>query len=359
VFIKKIRLLNYRNYNNSYFEFTPEGCLITGKNGIGKTNLLEGICYSAFGKSVRQFSDSDLINFKENNFSLKAKFIKDGRELNYSISLNDKKKSITLNNSNITRVSDLYNYVKVVYLSAEDIWLINGTRQKRRNFFDQAITQTSVLYGETIRDYYRILEQRNAILKDESKLELLDLLTKQFVEKAIEVYEYRQNYLQRFIEFTEDILNEITDSMETVGIDYYAQNRIEYNKEFLIKYLHEHKKIEIDSKRTIIGPHLDEYELKINGFLAKRYSSQGQKRSLAIALRFAQIRMINESIVENPIIIFDDALSELDKNRVARIFNLFNDEHQILIASPNTENYATFNFPIINLQERITQNETK
>ncbi len=351
--IKEISLYNFRNYSKQKFKFEKEGSLITGKNGVGKTNLLEAICYPAFGKSVRQFADVDLINFDSSEFAITSIYEDDNKIFNFQILCSKNKKVIKLNNTPINRISELYNYLKIVYFSADDIWLVNGNRQKRRSFFDQAITQSSVLYSEVLREYYRVLEQRNSILKDEKFKSQLKQWNQQFISKAIELVEYRKKYLARFIKIAEAILNDITDSFESLEINYEANNHVEYEKEWLENYLAKVEPSEFEYKRTLIGPHLDEYDFNINGYSVKRYSSQGQRRSLVIALRFAQIGMIRESLKTLPIIIFDDALSELDKNRVEKILKLLTDEHQILIASPNIDNYNEFNFPVIELNKGL------
>ncbi|MFA7057033.1 MAG: DNA replication and repair protein RecF [Candidatus Cloacimonadales bacterium] len=349
--ITEITLTNFRNYTSRKFEFQAEGCLITGRNGVGKTNLLEAICYPAFGKSVRQFPDADLINHDATEFMLNSKYQDKGKTFTFQIICSKNQKIIRLNKNPLNRISELYDYLKIVYFSSEDIWLINGTRQKRRSFFDQAITQSSILYSNVLREYYRILEQRNSILKDVKFASQLKQWNQQFISKAIELVEYRNKYLVRFKEIAETILNEITDSLESVDIIYDASNNIKYEQEWLEQYLQKIEDQEFENKRTLVGPHLDEYEFLINSYSVKRYSSQGQRRSLSIALRFAQIAMIKETLHTNPIIIFDDALSELDKVRVDKIMKLLTDEHQILIASPNIENYRDFQFPVIELEK--------
>ena len=349
--IKEISLHNFRNYKQQKYKFDREGCLITGQNGIGKTNLLEAICYPAFGKSIRQFSDADLINFEASGFVINSLYEDSNKSYNFQIQYANNKKIIKVNNSSITRISELYNYLKIVYFSCDDIWLVNGNRQKRRSFFDQAITQSSILYSDVLREYYRILEQRNSILKEDKYKSQLKQWNELFITKAIELVEYRKKYLARFIKIAEDILNDITDSYESLEIDYEATSHIKYENEWLANYLLKIEQNEFEYKRTLVGPHLDEYSFNINGYSVKRYSSQGQRRSLVIALRFAQIQMIKESLNTAPIIIFDDALSELDKSRVEKILKLLTDDHQILIASPNIENYKIFNFPVIDLSK--------
>ncbi len=358
MYIKEISLYNFRNYTKQTFSFENQGSLITGKNGIGKTNLLEAICYPAFGKSIRQYADSDLVNFDADEFLIKSKYLDENKVYNFQVTYNKTKKNIKLNNNPITRISDLYNYLKIVYFSADDIWLVNGNRQKRRSFFDQAITQSSVLYSEILRDYYRILEQRNSILKDSRFHSQLKQWNKQFITKAMEVVEYRHKYLNNFVDYAESTLNNITESFETLEIKYESNNHVIYEEEWLNDYLIKIEESEIEYKRSLFGPHLDEYNFDINGYSVKRYSSQGQRRSLVIALRFAQIQMIKDNLNTCPIIIFDDALSELDKNRVDKILGLLTNDHQILIASPNIDNYLNFQFPIINLSEG-NRNEDK
>ncbi len=352
MYIKDITLFNFRNYNCKKFLFEEQGSLITGKNGVGKTNLLEAISYSAFGKSIRQYADADLVNFDQSDFSIVANYQDSNRTYNYKITYAKNKKTIKLNNKPISRISDLYNYLKVVYFSADDIWLVNGNRQKRRSFFDQAITQTSVLYSDILREYYRILEQRNSILKKEKYDSQLKQWNDIFIKKAIELVEYRKQYLEKFMSYAENILNDITNSFEALEIEYETHGKVKYEQDCLYEYLDKIQEQEFENNRTLLGPHLDEYNFKINGYSVKRYSSQGQRRSLVISLRFAQIKMITESLKTSPIIIFDDALSELDKNRVDKILRLLNGEHQILIASPNIDNYRNFDFPVIDLSRK-------
>lgn len=351
MFIKEIVLTNFRNYNQNKFVFSPEGSIIVGPNGTGKTNLLEAISFPAFGKSIRQIPDSELIKFNEKEFFLTVLFAdKDNKSLKYHISYNNKGKKIKLNNNFVTKISDLYEFLKIVYFSSEDIALINGTRQKRRFFFDQSITQTNMLYGYTLKEYLKILHQRSCILKENKMTNQLSMWNKLFVTKALEIYCYREKFLEKFNIYANDYLNRITNSPEKLCINYQKQGNFDSSSKSMMDYLENLYDSEIEQGRTLTGPHLDEYDICLNNHSAKKFASQGQKRSIAIALRFAQLEMIKHNIKSKPIIIFDDALSELDKNRVDKIVSFLDDKYQILIATPNEENFKAFNLPKIELK---------
>ena len=163
--------------------------MIYGKNGIGKSNLLEAISYFAFGKSIRNSKDLDLINFSKAFFRIEGKFTITDKQYYISAAADRKKKMIKLDDANISRISELYQYLKVVYFSPEDINIIGGPPSYRRNFIDQAISQYSFSYIELMRSYSRILKQRNALLKtdfDKSEKRSWDLKFAQLSSSIIE-----------------------------------------------------------------------------------------------------------------------------------------------------------------------------
>jgi DNA replication and repair protein RecF len=354
--IAYLKLTNYRNFVEQKFVFSPEGALINGKNGIGKSNLLEAISYFAFGKSIQNRKDNDLINFSKAFFRIEGNFSINDNDYHISAAADRKKKIIKLNEANISRVSELYQYLKVVYFSPEDINIIGGAPSFRRNFIDQAISQYSYSYIELMRSYNRILKQRNALLKteyDQSEKRSWDL---NFAQLSTDIVDKRLKYLNEFIPLLIDYYNEISGDEEALSISYhysfpYSGN--DYNDE-LLNHLQESEEQEIQYERTLCGPHLDDIIFEINGHPARSFGSQGQKRSLSIAVRLVQARLISKSTEEFPVLMFDDVLADLDKQRSKKIMRLLGERHQIFIASPNAELYKDFNLQLIDLDESQT-----
>ena len=326
--------------------------MIHGKNGIGKSNLLEAISYFAFGKSIRNSKDTDLINFSKAFFRIEGKFSINDHEYHISAAADRKKKMIKLDDANISRISELYQYLKVVYFSPEDINIIGGPPSYRRNFIDQAISQYSFSYIELMRSYNRILKQRNALLKldfDKSEKRSWDL---QFAQLSSSIIEERLKYLKELIPLLIEYYKEISGNKELLSISYkysFPYTGDDYYDEILT-HLQDSEKQEIQQERTLCGPHLDDISFIIDDHQARYFGSQGQKRSLSIAARLVQARLISKSSKEYPVLMFDDVLADLDKHRANKSMKLLGDRHQIFIASPNAELYKDFNLQMINLE---------
>lgn len=352
MYIKKLKLENFRNYEDFEIEFAPEGCLIHGMNGLGKTNLLEAIGYFAFGKSFQTGSDLDLINFSKAFFRIEGTFHLNDQDLQFSAACDNKKKIVTIDNAKLSRISELYKYVKVVYFSNNDINMIEGGPSLRRNFFDQAISQSSFAYMDLLRKFHRILKQRNALLKDHFEESEKAAWDEQFVEISAEIVEARLEYLERFIPVLQDCYFTISGEKENLSVRYESSINLDRGyKEGLQQQLIKQKRNEIRLQRTLAGPHLDDVDFYIDGKLARKFGSQGQKRSLAIASRLVQATLIQNTLHQTPILMFDDVLADLDKQRTHQIMELMSGKHQIFIATPNLAAYEDFKLVKIDLEK--------
>jgi len=354
--ISKLKAINFRNFEGLELSFAPEGAIIFGENGLGKTNLLEAVSFFAFGKSFRTGRDSELINFSKAFFRLEGNFTFD-RENHFLEAAADKsKKILKIDKTIIGKVGDLYKYVKIVYFSPQDIEIISGSPSARRNFFNQAIAQFTFSYILESRKFFRILKQRNALLKIKFEREEKRIWDEQFVDAGISVIEERLRYLHRFTDELCALYDTISEKREELNVRYkysfpvFVENDLRTN---LKNYLEEIEQQEIAMQRTLAGPHLDDFVFRLNGKEARKFASQGQKRSLAIAVRLAQAKLISQTNAEFPIIIFDDVLAELDKNRTAKIIELLKGKHQIFIATPNAKSYESFHLPLLELKKEL------
>lgn len=349
----KLRLYNYRNFAEKDYSFSPAGALIQGKNGIGKSNLLEAISYFAFGKSVRNNKDLDLINFSKAFFRIEGEFYI-GKKLHLISAAADKqKKVIKLDNVKISRISELYQYLKVVYCSPDDINIISGAPRCRRNFIDQAISQYSYAYIEMMRSYNHLIKQRNALLKSDFNKQEKKSWDLQFAFLSAKIIKQRELYLEKFTPLLIKNYARISGDQEIVKISYahsFPYQDQDYKTEMLA-HIRTLEKQEKHFERTLCGPHLDDITFLMNDHPVRTFGSQGQKRSLAIAVRLVQAKLISEDKAEYPILIFDDVLADLDKQRSTGILNILTDRHQIFIASPDPAVYKDFNLQMIDLEK--------
>jgi len=354
--VKYLFLRNFRNFQEFETKFAPEGAIISGKNGLGKTNLLEALSYFAFGKSFRTNYDLDLIDFSKAFFRILGNFELSDKEIIIEAAFEKQKKIVKIDKINISRISELYRYLKIVYFSPEDINIIGGAPSYRRYFFDQAISQYNFQYLAVLRKYFQVLKQRNALLKNDFKEKEKYSWDLQFIEIGSKVIEFRNLYLEKFGSLINKKYAAVTNDNEQVEIKYrfsFPNPATESVLDNMREHVDDVEEQEKNAQRSLFGPHLDDYEFSINGNSARRFASQGQKKSLAITSRLVQANLITEKPSEFPILIFDDVFAELDKKRIKNIMKVLEDKHQIFIATPNKEIYKGIKLPLIDLEKVI------
>jgi DNA replication and repair protein RecF len=354
-----LALEQFRSFQQREFRFAPEGALIIGPNGSGKTNILEAINYCAFGKSIRNAQDDELIGFSKAHFRIVGEFVRDANSATITAAYNKKKKVITYNSIMLDRISELYRYVRTVYFSPEDITIIGGAPGLRRSFLDQAISQYSFDYLQKIRHFYRLLKQRNALLKTDYRMQEKTAWDREYIESATSIVSARLEYLAVFAPLLKERYGVICGEVEDVALRYLhsftCQDALDYRQQ-LAKQLNQLHEREKEQQRTLCGPHLDDIEFLLDGYSIRRFGSQGQKRSLAIAARLTQARLILQKNQDPPILMFDDVLADLDDTRSRNIIRMLAPDHQIFIASPHETVYQGYSLPRILLKEE--PNET-
>lgn len=349
-------LEQYRNFDAQDFTFAPQGALIIGENGSGKTNILEAINYCAFGKSVRNSFDEELIGFSKAYFRIVAAFSSGEESRKITAAYDKKRKVVTCNDVTLDRISELYRYIRTVYFSPEDIGIISGAPTMRRTFLDQAISQYAFLYLQEYRRFFRVLKQRNALLKKELSFQEKKAWDREFIESSAIIYQNRQEYLTSFIPLLCEKYHEISGGAETVTVQYKHAFPCRDGDDYigqLTAYLASVEEREWEAQRTLCGPHLDDLIFFLDGHNMRRFGSQGQKRSLAIAARLTQAMLILERNQDPPILMFDDVLADLDNHRAANIIQMLTGDHQIFIATPHPGGYTDFQLPIINLDKTL------
>lgn len=354
-----LALEQFRNFQHSEFRFAPEGALIVGPNGSGKTNILEAINYCAFGKSIRNAQDDELIGFSKAHFRIVGEFLRDAETATISAAFSKRKKVVTYNSIVLERISELYRYVRTVYFSPDDISIVSGAPGLRWSFLDQAISQYSFEYLQEFRRYYRLLKQRNALLKTEYNPREKAAWDREYIESATQIIRVRLQYLMLFAPLLKERYGAICDDSEDISLRYVHSFSCEDESNYqalLTQQLMQLQDREKELQRTLCGPHLDDVEFLLDGHSIRRFGSQGQKRSLAIAARLTQAHLILQKNQDPPILMFDDVLADLDASRSKNIIQMLAPEHQIFIASPHESAYQGYALPRILLKE--VNNET-
>ena len=328
MYINKLKLENFRNYDIQEIEFDKNINIIYGDNAQGKTNILEAIFVCSLGKSFRTNKEKELIN-KENKYAkLEMISSKEDREVKINFEI-EEKKNFKINDIKIKKISDILGKNYIVLFTPEDITILKNDPSKRRRFLNIMISQLRPMYVHLLNKYNKTIEQRNIYLKQikyEGKpIENLEIWDEQLVNLGTKIYEYRKNFIEKLNEKIIDIHLKTTENKEKIKIKYITN--IENN--YLDK-LKKNKNNDIKKGYTEIGIHRDDFEIYINDNPISIYGSQGQKRTTIISLKLAEANVIYEEIGERPVILLDDFMSELDKKRIQGLFENIK-ENQVII----------------------------
>ena len=315
MYINKIKLYNFRNYENEEIELGKEINIFYGDNAQGKTNILEAVFLCAIGKSFRANKEKELINLSKDNAVVEVEYKKEDRDGSIKIEL-DSKKNVYINNIKQKKISNILGKINIVMFSPDDIEILKSGPAKRRRFLNVMISQLKPKYVYLMNMYLKTLEQRNNYLrqikfenKDKSLLEIWD---DKLAEYGKYIYDYRQEYLKKLKNKINDIHSNITENKEKIEIKYMT------DIEDVEKYKSDLKKMwdsDIIKGYTTKGVHRDDLEIKINEKRVNTYGSQGQNRTVILSLKLSELQIIYDEIGEYPILLLDDFMSELDLKR--------------------------------------------
>ncbi len=315
MWIKKIKLNNFRNYQEQEINFEKNINIFYGENAQGKTNIIEAIFLCSLGKSFRAKKDSEMIKLNEKYSLIEIEYEKSDRDGKIKIELGDKK-NIFINGIKIKKLSELLGKINTVIFIPDDINILKGGPQNRRRFLDIMISQLRPNYMHILNLYLKTIEQRNKYLrqiKEEKKDEkLLDIWDEKLSEYAIKICEYRKEFIEKITKKIENIHNDITNQKEKIEINYITECD---DKEKYLKLLKERRKLDIIKGFTTKGVHRDDFVIYINKKEINIYGSQGQNRTAMLSLKLSELQVIKDEIGEYPILLLDDFMSELDSNR--------------------------------------------
>ena len=350
--IKSLKLLYFRNYLSTNIEVHPSLNVLVGNNANGKTNIIESIFCLALGKSYRTKSDSECIMFGETATAMSCIVNKNNRELDIMLGINNKGKSAKIAGIKKTKLTDFVGELNVVLFSPEDLQIVKGSPALRREFMNREFYQFSRIYHKYYLMYQHLLKQRNSYLKDmrknpkdEMSLAYLETLTSQLAKVALYITKERVSFVQDISKLTYKNMLNISNGQETLKIKYKSSvldalniaeiNDESFTEENLTKVMMKKSFDDIMRGSTKIGPQHDDLEFYINDLDAKMYASKGQQRSIVLSLKLAEINYLKEKTGTYPVLLLDDVLSELDKNRQLKLLDAINENVQTFITTPS------------------------
>ena len=325
----RIKVRDLRNIESAEVEFCDGVNILAGENAQGKTNLLEAIFYASVGRSFRSASTAQMIRFGAENAEISLDFKDAKRQQNIKVRIfKDKHRQVEKNGVRIERLSDILGSFRAVLFCPEHLSLIKDGPALRRNYLDIAISRIYPLYIKTLQRYNYILKQRNALIKNayadrEAFDTTVELWSDQLAHEAAVISKYRAEFIKRVDRCVCQCLSEMTGSRENTEISYISSSHIEGDAcsdvsavearyAELLSASHDR---EIAAGATLWGIHKDDIDIKINGKAARIFASQGQQRSLALALKIAEGDICFEEFGDYPVLLLDDVLSELDATR--------------------------------------------
>ncbi|MEH1883399.1 MULTISPECIES: DNA replication/repair protein RecF [unclassified Nostoc] len=346
MYLKTLNLRQFRNYQDQKVEFNAAKTILVGNNAQGKSNLLEAVELLATLRSHRMTRDRDLVQEGEAIAQINATLERQTGISDLTLTLRrNGRRSVAINGESIRRQMDFLGVLNAVQFSSLDLDLVRGGPEGRRNWLDTLLIQLEPVYAHILHQYNHVLRQRNAFLKRhvetlnatslQSELAVWDA---QLATTGTRVIRRRDRAIQRLAPIASAWHASISGSTEVLQIKYMPNiplenNHLEEVQQAFLAKIQQRTVAELHQGTTLVGPHRDEVELTINQTPARQYGSQGQQRTLVLALKLAELQLIEEIVQEPPLLLLDDVLAELDLSRQNQLLDAIQDRFQTLITT--------------------------
>ena len=344
--VESLELKNFRNYERALFAFDPGTNILYGDNAQGKTNVLEALQVCSTTKSQRGSRDAEMIRFGEEEAHIRLFFKKHGITHKIDIHLRKNgKKGAAVDGIPIRRAADLLGQMHIVSFFPEDLRIIKNSPRDRRRFLDSQLCQLDRVYTSRLTEYNKIVAQRNALLKDARFADAigptLDVWDEQMAVYGGHLIRQREKFLLQLNELVKEIHAELTGGKEQIELCYEPD--VEAGR--FAEELRRNREKDLKWKVSSIGPHRDDFQVKVNGIDIRHYGSQGQQRSAALSLKLSEIRLVRETIKDTPILLLDDVLSELDSSRQKMLLQGI-ENVQIFLTCTGMDGLTAHQFPM-------------
>jgi DNA replication and repair protein RecF len=321
--LRKISLVQFKNYAQESFVFHKRIIGITGRNGSGKTNLLDAIYYMCFTKSYFTNSEAQNTQYLTNGFRLEGFLEKEGQDAKIVCTLKDGKKEIALNEESYDRFSHHIGKYPAVMIAPDDAEIILGGSEERRKWLDALLCQLHPGYIDHLITYQKILQQKNSLLKTiatqgGNQDALLDVFDEQLVQHGTPVFEARRAFLPAFIQQVQQLYDYLAGKHEIVNIQYQSG----LHEQSFPQLLSTNRYKDMLMQRTTGGIHRDDLQFLLDDHPMKTSASQGQRKSFLFALKLAQFEVIRQHKKFPPLLLLDDVFEKLDQERVTRLIHL-------------------------------------
>jgi DNA replication and repair protein RecF len=353
--VDRLETVNFRNLEQTELELAPGVNLFVGENGQGKTNLLEAVYLFKFGRSFRTHRETELIGFDKSYFRIGSTCsYDDGYTEEFSISVErNGRKRITVSGGDVPRLSELIGRYPVVLFGPHDLRIVSGSPGERRRFVDIVGSMTSPVYFSLLKDYRRILNQRNAALKARASADERDAWNSELVEKGIDLIVCRQELTTKL---EEHLLSHVSD------LDVPFRFSLEYNSAIAresaaladngqvagpeeLKSVFEARLVSLEHEElrrgtTLAGPHRDDVTIGLSGKEVRKYGSQGQRRLLVVLLKLSEMTFLEAENREPCVLLLDDVFSEFDDPITRKLQVVLESGRQVLVTSPVSLDWA-------------------
>ena len=342
--IESLDLQNYRNYELLNINFSDKTNILYGNNAQGKTNILEAIYVAGTTKSHRGSKDREIISFDKDEAHIKLIVRKNGIPHRIDMHLKKtKSKGVAIDGIPIRRAVDLLGIINIVFFSPEDLNIIKSGPAERRRFMDMELCQLDKLYVHNLLNYNKALLQRNKLLKDisfqPSLEDTLDVWDEQLVNYGCELIRIRRNFINNLNDIIFNIHRKLSGDKEELVLGYEPSvKEDEFKKELDIS-----RERDIRQKLTGCGPHRDDMSFNIGGMDIRKYGSQGQQRTCALSLKLSEIELVKKITGDNPVLLLDDVLSELDGNRQNYLLDSI-DSVQTIVTCTGLDEFINYRF---------------
>lgn len=341
IYLESLSLVNFKNYEEADFRFSSRINCLVGKNGVGKTNVLDAICYLSQTKSYFSVFEQQSIFHGRDYFLIKGSFERKGKPERISCAYQKgRKKVVKRNDKEYERLSDHIGLVPVVMVSPADSLLLSGGSEERRRFMDMVISQYDRVYLDHLIRYNKALQQRNNQLKQFGRgggydRELLQIWEQQMIPAARYIYPKRNDFIREILPLFSDYYKRISLDKEQVQLHYQSALHEEEAETLFQKSLEKDRALQYTSQ----GIHRDDMLIEMDGYPMKKIGSQGQQKSFLVALKLAKMSFVTRHSGTAPILLLDDVFDKFDGDRVAQILALVSENHfgQIVITDTSTE----------------------
>ncbi len=357
MYLEKLLLQNFRNYSSLNIKLNPHVNIIYGNNAQGKTNLLESIYVLGLTKSHLLQLDNHLITTGKEFYKIKGIVKKNKIKTTYEVNCNLNKKILKIDGQEIKKISDyINNSLNIIIFYPEDLEIIKGSPNIRRNFLNLELSQLSNNYLKILNEFNKLLKIRNEYLKKMSKNQSYDktyfnIITNYFVDKSLIIYKMRKKFVEKLNENCGKIFFEIT-KLSDFHIEYitnFINENSENQKKEMLEKLDKNIEKEIKFGSTLYGPHRDELEFFLSENNLKIYGSQGQKRMAVLSTKLAEIDIFKKFKNTNPILLLDDVFSELDDIKKNNIIKYLADDIQVIITTTDLKKINKKKFNSVNI----------